>query len=362
MDEQIFAVQHYGGISRLFAALAREYVTSSEHGVSLDPMRAAVINRYLLDDPVLSAALGVRGARTEFTALARYLTRPPRRSRVDVAHSTFYLPHGLADHPGVPKVMTVHDMIPELMPDTRRRLDFLTLKSRYVGRADHIICVSEATRADLERIYGVPDAPVTVVHHGVDSRFHPTAERLPALPDRYILFVGNRSGYKDASTLVRAFREVAADEGDLTLLFVGGGPLSRIEQRQLDEWGLTGRVRQTALRDEDMPAAYAHAEVSVFPSRYEGFGLPALEAMACGTPLVLANASSLPEVGGDASLYFAPGDSRELAEVLGRVLGDAHLRESLRVKGLSRASQFTWAKTAEATVDVYRQVLEASRG
>lgn len=358
LDEQIFAVQRYGGISRLFATLAREYLTADSLGLHLDPMRASVINRYLLDDPLLADALGVRAARTELAALGRYLSRRPRRSEVDVVHSTFYLPHGLADHPGIPKVMTIHDMIPELFPDTRRRLDFLTLKRRYVQKADHIICVSEATRVDLERVYGVPAAPVTVVHHGVDPSFHPGAAHLPSLPDRYVLFVGNRDGYKDAATLVRAFHGVAQEVPDLTLLFVGGGRLTSAEQKELTRLGLQSRVMQVALTDEDMPSAYAHAEICVFPSRYEGFGLPALEAMSCGTPLVLADASSLPEVGGDAALYFPPGDSVVLAETIRSLIQDGPLRESLSRRGLDRARGFSWAKTAARTADVYRQVVE----
>jgi glycosyltransferase involved in cell wall biosynthesis len=280
----------------------------------------------------------------------------PRR-KLDVVHNTFYLPHGLAGYPGARRVVTVHDMIPELLPDTRRRIDFLTLKKRYVKSADHVICVSEATKRDLVSTYGDIDTPITVVHHGVDPLFRQGAPKPEGLPDRYVLFVGNRSQYKDANVLMRAFALVAADEPTLSLLFVGGGQMTGPELAELRYLGIADRTRQISLPDQEMPGAYGGAEILVFPSRFEGFGLPAVEAMACGTPTILARATSLPEVGGEAALYFTPGDDRELAVVMEKLLFDDAARAHLRAAGLERASLFTWPKSAEETAEVYRSAL-----
>lgn len=356
-DEQIFAIQTYGGISRMFAELARQFTDYPELDVDLLPLSAPIINRYVLDNDRLKARLSVWDAGHEYKAIGRYFMRVQPRRRLDVVHNTFYLPHGLAGYPGAKRVVTVHDMIPELMPKTRRRLDFVTLKKRYVMSADHVICVSEFTREDLVRTYGPIRAPISVVNHGVDPGFQPGVARPAELPDRYVLFVGNRGQYKDAAVLMRAFAAIAKVETDLSLLFVGGGVFSGEEHGMLRDLGIQDRVRQSSLPDGQMPGAYGNALMCVFPSRFEGFGLPALEAMACGTPTILARATSLPEVGGNAAAYFTPGDDRELAAVMTAFVDDEGRRDEYRRAGIERARKFTWRHAAEETAAIYRSVL-----
>lgn len=357
LDEQIFAIQPYGGISRMFAELAHQFILGRVPDVSVQPVDAPIVNRYVLEEPTLRSALKVREARSEWTALARYLSRRHTKSASDIVHNTFYLPHGLSPIGGAKRIVTVHDMIPELLPRTRRRLDWLTLKKRYVEQADHIICVSESTKQDLIKVFGPARVPISVVHHGVHPRFRPDVPRVDFLPDRYILFVGHRDAYKDADVLFRAFALMSPDQPDLELLCVGGNGLSTREVERLTTLGIRDRVSQRHLSDEDMTSAYAHAEAFILPSHFEGFGLPALEAMACGTPVVLAGATSLPEVGGNAALYFEPGSDRELADVTSSLLDDRDLQESLRSRGLARAAEFTWARAAEATATAYRSAL-----
>ena len=356
-DEQIFAIQAYGGISRMFAELARQFTDDPELDVDLLPLSAPIINRYVLDNDRLKARLAVWDAGHEYKSIGRYFMRVQPRRRLDVVHNTFYLPHGLAGYPGAKRVVTVHDMIPELMPKTRRRLDFVTLKKRYVMSADHVICVSEFTREDLVRTYGQIKAPISVIHHGVGPEFQPGAARPAGLPAKYVLFVGNRGHYKDAGVLMRAFATIAKVETDLSLLFVGGGGFSSEEQGMLHDLGIQARVAQISLPDDQMPGAYGNALMCVFPSRFEGFGLPALEAMACGTPTILARATSLPEVGGEAAAYFTPGDDRELAAAMAAFVDDEERRDEHRRAGIERARQFTWRKAAEETADVYRSLL-----
>jgi glycosyltransferase involved in cell wall biosynthesis len=356
-DEQIFAIQRFGGISRQFAELAAAFIEDPGLDVELLPLNAPVINSYVLDDARVRARLAVRDARHEYVSLLRYFMRVQPRRGLDIMHNTFYLPHGLIQYPGARRIVTIHDMIPEMMPSTRRRLDLLTLKKRYVERADHVVCVSEATRRDLVRVYPSIKAPVTVVHHGVDKRFVPGAAPLPGLPERYVLFVGNRSQYKDAAVLFRAMAGLPGDLQDVHLVCVGGGPFTSAEERDHRELGLSGRVHQIGLVDAEMASAYGNAECFVFPSRFEGFGMPALEAMACGTATVLADSTSLPEVGGDAAVYFAVGDEARLAAALTEVLRDASLRQDLEERGLKRAHSFTWARAAEQHVAVYREAL-----
>jgi len=356
LDEQIFAIQHYGGISRQFAELARQFVNDPLIGVNLLPLDAPIVNRYILDDAGLTKALNVHDAKSATRALAKYFTRFRPRTRTDVIHNTFYLPHGLAGYPGAKRVVTVHDMIPERMPKTRRRLDFLTMKHRYIKAADHIICVSDYTRQDMLDVLGPVRAPISVVYHGVDEQFRPTAQRLDALPDRYVIFVGNRGGYKNADVLFRAFGQL--QDTEINLVLVGGGELTPVEHARLQQLKIASRVQQHWLPDASMASAYSNAELCVFPSQFEGFGLPALEAMACATPVVLALATSLPEVGGNAAEYFTPGDHQELAASIDRLLGDPQRRVQMSQAGLAHAKGFTWAACALATAAVYQASIQ----
>ena len=359
LDEQIFAVQSYGGISRLFYEKASAFVRNQELGISLEPLDAPIINEYVLADAELSSHLAVRRAGGPMPALAHYFARRRRQQPTDIVHNTFYLPRALRDHSSAKRVVTVYDMIPELMPKTRRRMDFLTEKHRYVQRADHIICISESTKRDLLRIYPDISAPVTIAYPGVGPAFHPNVTTVEDFPEPYVLHVGNRAGYKDGETLYRAFAAIAGDFPELTLFLVGGGEPTRQEAALFAELGITQRVSQRSLSDDQVPAAYDQAALTVFPSRYEGFGLPALEAMATGSPLVLADTSSLPEVGGSAARYFAPGDSHALSEVMADVLSNTALSTEMRERGYEQARKFSWTEYARAHVLAYAEALDS---
>ena len=357
LDEQIFAVQYHGGISRLFYQLAKAFISDPSLGVQLSPLNAPIVNEYLLADSEASTYLNVSPAHGPYSALTRYLRKVRSSSDADVVHNTFYLPRGLRSGSDSKRVVTVYDMIPELLPGTRRRLDFLTLKRQYVKRADHIICISESTRRDLLRVFPEVRTPISIAYPGVSSDFHPAAGSAIPLPTPYILHVGNRAGYKDAQTLLEAFTRLAARFPDHTLMLVGGGPLTKRETSIIRASGLQGRVQQVKLADSDVPSAYAQADVTVFPSRYEGFGLPAVEAMACGSPLILADTSSLPEIGGDAALYFPPGDVAVLTEQIAGLLSNATERRDRGAMGIQQAGHFTWSRYAQATAEAYQQAL-----
>ncbi len=359
-DEQIFAIQRHGGISRVFAELAREFDINSSLGVEMQPMNAPIVNEYLLRDDGLARSLVVRQGRHWSTTIARSMFRRRHTGPADIVHSTFYLPRMLKDYPQAKRVVTVYDMIPELFPDTRRRLDFLTSKREYVRKADHIVCISESTKHDLMRIFDDIDVPVSVVYLGVGAEFNPEAPALPSFPHSYLIHVGMRRGYKDGDTLFRAFSHIAASYRDLQIVLVGGGPITADERNVLTDLGIETRVTQTSLRETDMPGAYAHARLCVVPSTYEGFGLPALEAMACGTPVILCRASSLPEIGGDTTWYFDPGDDVALAKEMAAILDDQDRAREQAALSRVRAQGFTWRRSAESLADVYSRVVASA--
>jgi glycosyltransferase involved in cell wall biosynthesis len=360
MDEQIFAIQRYGGISRLFYELAKQFTTTRELDVEMLPISAPIVNQYVLDNRDLSIALRTHAAKNSISALATYFSHRTDVRGAEIVHNTFYLPHGLTGGKGAKRVVTIHDMIPELLPKTRRRLDLLTMKRRYVQQADHIICVSAATRGDLVRLYPEITAPISVVHHGVDPVFTPNIPKWSDLPERYILFVGNRGQYKDADILLKAFVTFSQEFTGITLLFVGGGKFTSKESKLMQNLGITGQVSQRSLPDAEISSAYCNALFTVFPSRFEGFGLPALESMASGTATILANATSLPEVGGNAALYFESGNVADLAETMHTLATGEDLRTQLANAGILQANGFSWAKCAAETAAVYQSTLRAN--
>ena len=299
----------------------------------------------------------------------------------DLFHATEHL---LPRLKGPRTVLTVHDLIFLLFPEYHLPLNrwFLNrFMPLFIRRADAIIAISQCTKDDLIRHYGVPSEKVTVIYEGVDSRFHPVTDpdvlgRVRArygLPEHYILYVGTIEPRKNLTALLEAFvalRKQASNRqpatsnqrleaGSWKLVIAGKrGWLYEGFFRRLRELGLEGEVILLGfVPDEDLPALYSAAELFVFPSLYEGFGLPVLEAMACGTPVIASNASSLPEVVGEAGILIDPHDVGGLVKAMGRVLMDGGKRREMREKGLQQAARFSWERTAAMTLGVYRSVL-----
>ncbi len=269
-----------------------------------------------------------------------------------------------------PTVLTVHDLIFRHLPEHHKRLNrwYLNLTlPLYCRRATHVIAVSQSTRRDLMAAYELPSERITVIHEAADPEFHPqSGERVSAarrqygFPERYVLFVGTIEPRKNLTRLLRAF-EILHGEGMTEALVVVGkqGWLYEGFFAELERSPVKNAVLLPGyVPDEDLPAVYAGAQALVFPSLYEGFGLPVLEAMACGTPVACSGTSSLPEVGGDAAMYFDPEREGSIVETLRRVLGDGDLHDELVERGLERAATFSWDRVAAETEAVYMAVME----
>lgn len=292
--------------------------------------------------------------------------------RVALLHATdFTLPPTL---PGTRTLLTVHDLsfvrVPETAsPSLKAYLDSVVPRS--VRRADHVLADSEATRDDLVALYGTPRDKITVLWSGVDARFAPVTDvealrvtraryNLPDAP--FLLSVGTVQPRKNYTRLIEALARLRADIPALSLVIVGGrGWLEDPIFATLDQFGLRDSVIFTGFADDsDLPALYTLAHVVALPSLYEGFGLPVLEAMACGTPVVTSNVSSLPEVAGDAALLVDPTDVDALTNALHRLVTEDGLRSTLRDRGLTRAATFTWERAARQLLGVYSQMLCSS--
>ncbi|HEY8446038.1 MAG TPA: glycosyltransferase family 1 protein [Thermomicrobiales bacterium] len=288
-----------------------------------------------------------------------------RRDRLDLFHGTVnVLPRALP----CPAVVTIHDLAflrwPEQVPTRRYR--YLAREVRAAARrASRILAVSNSTKVDVVELLGVEPARVHVTPLGVDCRFRPAPpDAIARLRERhgcsrpFMLAVSTLEPRKNLPALLRAFSRVVDDVPHDLMLVGPEGWLTGELHDTLRRLGLGERVRLTGfVADHELPVWYSAADLFVFPSLYEGFGLPVVEAMACGAPVVTSNVSSLPEVAGDAALLVDPRDEEAIASAMLRVLTDSAFAADLRQRGLQQARRFTWEQTAAATVAAYREAL-----
>ncbi len=274
----------------------------------------------------------------------------------------------------IPAVFTVHDLIFEKFPQYHKPLNLFYLKHTvpvFVRRSAAVITISQASKQDLISLYRVPAQKIHVIYEAPAPHFRPVPpeniaaiQRKYHLPPRYLLTVGTLEPRKNLVTLLRSFEKVYASGLVDALVIVGQkGWLYEDFFNALENSSVRDRVILTGfVPDEDLPAVYAGALVFVFPSYYEGFGLPLLEAMAVGVPVVASSAPPLPEIGGDAALYASPDQCEEFVTQILAYLRDETLREEMRERGWRRARQFSWERTATQTAAVYAQVLAQGTG
>jgi glycosyltransferase involved in cell wall biosynthesis len=273
-----------------------------------------------------------------------------------------------------PVVLTVHDLIGMLFPQNLPPISrfywsrWLPFSVRF---ADHIIADSVHTGRDIVRLLKIDSARISVIPLAAGPQYQPIEQadtlqvirRKYHLPDRLILFVSTLEPRKGIDTLLDAYAALVQTMPDVPLVITGKrGWYTEQSFAQVKQLGLETRVIFTDyIPNEDLPAIYNCASVLAFPSRYEGFGLTVLEAMACGTPVVCSSSSSLPEVAGDAALQVSPDDALSLAQALQRVLTDAALRQQMKAQGLQQATRFSWSRTAQETLAVYERVITRHR-
>lgn len=382
MDSQAFDMQTHGGISRCFA----ELITRMPEDISLCLPIVESQNVYLREKGLAPD----RDYYMEFcnghpTPVKRFWyklstnvkeghwkqwDRMPRLSQIeteqrlakgefDVFHPTYYDTYFLSKIGNKPFVLTVHDMIAELYTDTYKFRDGqLQWKRKLIPLASHIIAVSEQTKQDIVRIFDVAPEKISVIYHGTDPKpYMPSPEGNQY--GRYVLYVGGRNKYKNFSLFVRDMIPVLRNHPELSVICTGK-PFHSEELRMLQDYGLKERyIHEYVETEQKLMDLYHYAQAFVFPSEYEGFGIPILEAYKADCPVLLNRASCFPEVAGDAAVYFSfDKDVRSLQDSMEEVLAwTPAQREELLARQRQRLRRYSWDKSARELADIYREVV-----
>lgn len=363
-DHQVFSLQNAGGASRYHYELAQYLGTQADvHTTLLVGWNQSVHPLTKLAGPHLRVV-------SHWTSLGpgvpRYLLNEAMGNaaalaggKVDIYHPTLYrrMPMVRARSVVVTHHDCVHERFPEFFPDVKK---VLRAKARLYAEADGIVCVSESSRQDLLRFYPVDKAKTRVVHHGLaplPKTGLPDSGLAEKIRRDFVLAVGMRPPYKNFNRLLEAFA-ASGLSGSLDLLVLGGGRLTDEERRLAEKLGVAQAVVAVPQASEALLAeAYTRARLFVYPSLCEGFGFPPLEAMGAGCPVAASRAPSLPEVCGEAPLYFDPEDVEAMRQALVRGVNDAVWREEAAFRGREVAAQYSWQRCGEQTLEFYRNCL-----
>jgi glycosyltransferase involved in cell wall biosynthesis len=359
-DHQAFSISHSGGVARYFVELG--VALNQLEGIDASILCPINQSRFVRASKARLPLIGLDVSRIAATPdrVAKSLNHRLFRSmaavvKPDIVHETYYSMERTAPV-SARVVTTIHDTIPELLPELFLQAEEHKKVIRTVlKRADWVMCVSETTRRDLLKIYEFDPDRVSVAPLGVSLQ---PSKRGPVRLDRpYFLHVGARYPYKNFLRLIEAFGKAGMYRTHL-LVSYSEHPFGRQEVEAMKQYGVQmGSVIHAGGDDDKMARYYAGAEALVVPSLYEGFGLPLVEAMACGCPVLSSQAGSLPEVAGDAAIYFEPYDVDAIAGAMLKIASSAQDRARLIELGQERAALFTWKRCAEATAHAYRQVI-----
>jgi glycosyltransferase involved in cell wall biosynthesis len=378
-DHQIFYRQNYGGVSRYFCELMNRFSTDPDISFTL-PLRY-VQNDNLEQFPRLekywskrysflynSPAVSIIQKKIRFNALNFGLNvfinnrgesiRLLQEQDFDIFHPTYYEPYFLKYLRKKPFVVTVYDMIHERFPQYFKPGDKTQIwKKQLIENAGAVIAISENTRQDIIKFTGADPDRIHVIYLG--NPFEHGSSQIDTCPapsvfeKPYLLFVGGRPAYKNFDLFIESVAGMLCDHEELHVVCAGWLPFGSQEKRHFEELKILRKVHHVKINDTVLKNLYRNARAFVFPSLYEGFGLPVLEAFSCNCPAILSNTSSLPEIGGDGAVYFDPHDQETIRSTVEQVLCNERYRQDLIQKGSERLKLFSWEKTAVLTKKVY---------
>jgi len=383
-DPEIFLLQKYGGISRYFYELLSKFHEDTDIEFIL-PI-AFSDNYYLKHAPFLLCHNFLKPLKAkDKNPFLKLMGKPWRKisKRVlkyqqnknemklkealnardfDICHLTYYNTRVLEYLADKPVVITVYDMIHELFPEFFPDDPTSSHKGQLIKKAKKIIAISNCTKQDLMKIYNIHEDKIEVIYLGCsfNSRDLSTKKHIK-LPQNYILYVGDRRNYKNFRFFIESIVPVLKNRTDLKVICAGSQPFNESEKEFLQILDLSKKVAHYPVSDEFLVELYKNAMAFVFPSLYEGFGIPVLEAFSAGCPVICSNTSSFPEIAGDAAFFFDPYNMDSIRDSVKRVISDNNLRNEMINKGYERIKDFSWQETANRTKKLYKSVISKRR-
>jgi len=368
IGSQIFELQFFGGISLYFSSLMSNFKQQGD--IEFDFPLVYSDNRYLKELDFCNYKSFHNQNFPFKSQIKKHLLRQNRKLALkhikkqdfDVFHPSYFDTYYLKYLKNKPFVLTVHDMTNEVLPEyfvfDKNAENTVEVKKQLIQKANRIIAISENTKSDILKFTNINEDKIDIVYHGKPLVIPENIPELPNLPKKYILFVGQRPKYKNFTNFVSSITDFLKNDDDLYLLSVGGFSFNKSEKEFISSLGLEDKVIYMPIQDNlNLIQYYKNALFFVFPSLYEGFGFPILEAFQCGCPLACSNTSSFPEVAGDAAVYFDPYDEISIKSAVEKLLNNKALRDEQVLKGYKQAEKFSWKKCTEETIKVYQKVL-----
>jgi len=369
LDPQIFNIQKFGGISRLYSEILRNlksrqdvniicpiYYSENFHILNYNLSKNRILKNINLK---LIKSIKKKLYKKNFTSTIDIL----KSGDLDVFVPSYYETYFLEYLDNTPYVLTIYDMIHELYPNYLDETEKLVINNKKIlmERANLIIAISHNTKSDILKFNpSIPEEKIKIVYlsQSISKDFLETSKIQDVIGEKYsyILFVGNRGLYKNFEWFIRSASDWLIDN-NINLLCLGGGAFNLSEEQLIEELKLKGRVIQYTFQDNELYGFYNHALAFIFPSQYEGFGIPVLESMASGCPVILPKVSSFPEVAEDAGIYIDLADPSSLIKALDKVFYDKDFRQTIVEKGYIQADKFSWDKAVNECLEVYKSVV-----
>ena len=365
-DHQCFVQQQFGGVSRYHYQLIKELnkLQNVEAKLSLKYSN----NFYINEDKSFDVKKFFPNhkfylKRTILDYINRISTnRILEAANYDIFHPTYFNPYFLNHLNNKPFVLTVYDSIHEKYPEIINSIDkTLANKKVLLSKAGFIIAISNSTKNDLIELHNIPSEKIEVVYLAASINKSLVSSNVKLnLPEKYILFVGNRDFYKNFNNFILAVEPLLKKHKDLFLICAGGSIFTNEEKNFFQSKQVANKISHKGADDITLATLYVNALAFIFPTLYEGFGIPALEAMNCDCPVIMSNTSSLPEVGGDAAIYFDPNNTDDMREKIESVIFNIDLRNDLILKAKTQRQKFSFEKTALDTKKIYERLLNNS--
>ncbi|HMS27950.1 MAG TPA: glycosyltransferase family 1 protein [Burkholderiaceae bacterium] len=377
-DYQVFAMQTYGGVSRYYFELCSRLQNLSNQEMNGRIVAPIHVNEYIQKLPQSQIDYFLRvnrfpGAWRFLQPFNQMMSRyKMATNHTNLVHETFYCQQSVAPQ-NCPRVITVYDMLFEAQAkQSRAYQSMLQTKKKAIERADKVICISASTKRELIQYLSVPESKISTIHLGfelssaVPSFSANTNTQVPINAETnhnhltakpFLLHVGYRAGYKNFTNLLKAYAASDYLKNTFDLVTFGPNPFTRDESLHIEGLKLSDHVRQVSGSDEKLIAHYQNAAAYILPSTYEGFGIPLLEAMQFGCPVLCSDTTSMPEVAGNAACYFDPHSIDSMRSVIESTMQSTHLKDQKIQLGFERVKQFSWNKCTLETINLYRQLL-----